>query len=70
MDEMHSEIIYKTLHFKGCNVKLDRLALLEYLKKVFVLDNTAYSHILAAAEARKVRRFYTSGIPDFKFMVI
>jgi hypothetical protein len=69
MDELYSEIVYKTLHFKGC-VEPDRLALLEYLQKVFELDNTAHSHILAGAKARKVRRLHTSGIHDFKFMVI
>jgi hypothetical protein len=70
MDELYGEIIYKTLHFRGSNAELDCLALLEYLQKVFELDDTTHSHLLAAAKAREVRRLYISGIHDFKFMVI
>jgi hypothetical protein len=66
MDELYGEIIYKTLHFRGCNTALDRLALLEYLQKVFEVDDTTHSHLVAVAKARKVRRLYISGIHDFK----
>jgi hypothetical protein len=59
MDELYSEIIYKTLNFRGCNAAFDRLALLEYLQKVFEVDDTTHSHLLAIAKARKVRRIYT-----------
>jgi hypothetical protein len=70
MDELYSEIIHKTLHFRGCNAELDRLALLEYLQRVSELDDTTHSHILAVAKERKVRTFYTSGIHDLKLIFI
>jgi hypothetical protein len=54
MDELYGEIIHKTLHFRGCNATLDRLALLEYLQKVFEVDDTTHSHQLAVAKAKKV----------------
>jgi hypothetical protein len=69
MDEQYSEIIYKTLHFIGCNAELDRLALLEYLQKVFEVNDTAHGRILATAKRRKVSKLYTSHIHDSKFIV-
>jgi hypothetical protein len=65
MDEqLYSEILYKTLHFRGCDADLDRFAILEYLQKAFEVDDTKHSHLLEVEKVRKVNVVYTSGIQD------
>jgi hypothetical protein len=54
MDELYSEILYETLHFRGCDADLNRLALLEYLQKAFEVDDVTHSHLLEVAKLRKV----------------
>jgi hypothetical protein len=69
MDEqLYSEILYKTLHFRGCDADLDRHAILEYLQKVYEVDDTRHNHLLEAAKVRKVNAVCTSGNHDVKLI--
>jgi hypothetical protein len=56
MDDLYSEILYKTLHFRGRDADVDRSVLLEFLKKAFECDDTRHSYLLEEAKVRKVGR--------------
>jgi hypothetical protein len=63
-EQLYSEILYKTLNFRGCDAEIARLAILEYLQKVSEVEDTRHSHLLEAAKMRKVNAIYFSGVQD------
>lgn len=56
MDDLYTEILYKTLHFRGHDADVDRLVLLEFLQKAFEQNDTTHNHLLEEAKARKVSK--------------
>jgi hypothetical protein len=58
MDDLYTEIIYKTLHLKGHDADVDCLDLLEFLQKAFEQDDTTHNHLLEVAKVRKVSTEY------------
>ena len=54
MDDLYTEIFYKTLHFRGYDADVDRLVLLEFLQKAFERDDTTHNQLLEVVKARKV----------------
>jgi hypothetical protein len=56
MDDLYTEILYKTLHFRGHDADVDCLVLLEFLQKAFEQDDTTHNHLLEVAKARKVSK--------------
>jgi hypothetical protein len=54
MDDLYTEILYKTLHFRGHDADVDRSVLLEFLQKAFEQDENRHNNLLEVAKARKV----------------
>jgi len=54
MDDLYTEILYKTLYFRGHDADVDRSVLLEFLQKAFEQDDNRHNHLLEVAKARKV----------------
>lgn len=67
MDEqLYSEILYKILHFKGCDADLERSAILEYFQKASEVDEKMHSHLLEVTKLRKVNAIYACGTHNLK----
>jgi len=58
MDDLYTEILYKTLHFRGHDTDVDRSVLLEFLQKAFEQNDNRHNHLLEVAKARKVSTEY------------
>lgn len=56
MDDLYSEILYKTLHFRGHDADMDRSALLKFLQEAFERDDITHSHLLEVAKAKEVSK--------------